>query len=466
MDAPKPLFRRILGFAAPLAVGVVVFVLMQRARTDPTRAPVEERGHVVRTAVVQELEATPTARGYGVVRSSREWSLVAEVSGRVIELHDDLEEGRIIEEGTKLIKIDPRGFELSASQQKAIVANAKAQLSELKTREKNTRASLAIAERSLALAKKELERVQALERSGAASASEVDNAEAKYLGEQQNVQNYENTLAEIPADRRGLNAQIDQYEAGLGTAELDVSRTEISAPFDVRISAVDVELSELVTVGAVLATGDGIALAEVPAQFSIGSLQPLFPPQPTVETSVAESISPRALARIPGAAGLRARVLLESGALRATWDAKFDRFGNVDSDTRTVSVVVSVDEPYERTGPGRRPPLVSGMYVEVQLRGVPRPQCRAVPRAALRGDKLHVVGEGDRLEIREVDVEFVQDDYACVADGVEAGDAVVLTELSPAIEGMLLEPRRDEATEAVVRVAVRPHGGEPGATER
>ncbi len=427
-------------------------MIMQRARTEPPRRPPEEQGRAVRVIEVAELEAIPRAKGYGVVRSSREWKLEAEVTGRVIELNDKIEDGRIIREGESLIKIDPRGYEITASQQKATVENVKAQLAELATKQKNTKASLAIANRALELARKNLGRVEKLQQSGTASASEVDDAEQSVLNQQATVQSYKNSLAEIPADKRALRAQIDQYQAGVQTAELAVTRTEIVAPFDIRIRSADVELSELVTVGAVLAEGDGIALAEVPAQFSIGSLQPLFAGR-KAQPQVDESLSPRALTRLPGTAGLSATVTLESGAVLAKWEAKFDRFAGVDSDTRTVSVVVAVDEPFEGARPGGRPPLVSGMYVEVQLQGQPRGQCLAVPRAALRGKEVQVVTADSRLETRAVEVAFVQDTYACVDEGIEVGDRVVLTELAPAIEGMLLVPRDDPEAAATLRQA-------------
>ncbi|MBV1862718.1 MAG: hypothetical protein KUG77_30125 [Nannocystaceae bacterium] len=460
-EAPSML-RRVAGFATPVAFGVVAFVMMQRARDEPPRRPPSEQGKAVRTAEVIEAKAIPRAIGYGVVRSSREWSLVAEVSGRVVELNDKLEDGRIIREGELLIKIDPAGFELSASQQKATVSNVKAQLSELAVREKNTKASLAIARRSLELAEKDLSRVKKLESSGTASSSEVDSSEVSVLAQRQSVQSYKSTLAQIPAQRRAYKAQISQFEAGVKTAELDVARTEIFAPFDVRIRSADVELSELVTVGATLAEGDGIALAEVPAQFSIGSLMPLIaPPKDTVETpsptDVAaaspsdEALSARALARRSAQAGLKATVTLESGPVVTRWEAKFNRFANVESATRTVSVVVAVDDPFGKASAGRRPPLVSGMYVEVELEGLPRPGCLAVPRSALRSGALHVVDAEQRLAIRPVEVAFVQDTYACVRSGVKAGDQVVLTDVVPAIEGTLLEPRVD--TRAVQQLA-------------
>lgn len=451
MADPKPSpVRRLVAFAAPVALGVTALVLMQRARSEPKQRPPQEQGQPVRVLAVARHDAVPHAVGYGVVRSQREWKLVAEVSGRVIELDEQLQTGRIIRKGTKLIKLDPEDYELAATQQAATVEGVEAQVAELNVKERNTKASLVLAERSLALTRKELARVQQLQAGGNATASEVDDAERQVLTQETSVQTLKNTLAEIPTSRRALRAQIQQYEAGVAGAQLDIDRTEIVAPFDVRIRSVDVELSELVSVGTVLAQGDGIDIAEVPAQFPIGSLQPLIPAR-----SGDAPVTTQSLSRLREVLGIDARILLESGGLVARWDAEFDRFSNVDSETRTVGVVVTVDAPFAQASPGVQPPLLSGMYVEVELRGKPRSDCLAVPRSALHGSRVYVVGEQARLETRDVQVAFVQDSYACLSGGVEEGDQVVLTDLVPAIEGMLLEPRVDDHAVAGLEAALR-----------
>lgn len=452
--------KRSAGTAVPLALGVLVFVALQRARSEPPQRPPQELGKAVRVVEVVEVRAIPRTRGYGIVRASQEWKLEAEVSGRVVELNENLEEGRVIRADEQIIKIDPRNFELSAKEKKAVVKNSKAKLADLRTKEKNTKASLKIAERSLELAQKELDRVKELEQQGAISTSEVDRAEESKLSKEQTVQNYKNTLDEIPGDRRALQAQVDQYEAGAETAQLSVARTEIVAPFDVRIRSVSVEESELVTVGAVLAEGDGIARSEVPAQFTFGSLRPLVLgargtealPEPEALPKPGGAVTTRALSRFPAAEFIKAKIRLESGDLVAEWDATFDRFGNVDSDTRTVSVVVAVDDPFKRRGD--TPPLLAGMYVEVELEGAPRDNCRAIPRSAIRAGTVNVVGADQRLEVREVETDMVQDEYACIASGLEPGEQVVVTELVPAVAGTLLEVRTDELVQqAVVNAA-------------
>ncbi len=438
------LLRKSIAFATPVALGALALFAMIQARSEPGRRPPEEQGRAVRVLSIAEHTATPRAIGYGVVRSQREWELVAEVSGRVVEVSDKLETGRILKKGEKLLKIDPQAYRITASQQKATVANAKAQLSELTAKERNTNASLKIAARSLELSSKDFERSKQLFASGTVSETQVDEAERKMLSDQTSVQNLKNTLAQMPANRRALKAQADQYRAGVAGAELDISRTDLVVPFDIRIRSVNVTQSELVSVGKILAEGDGINVAEVPAHFSIGSLAPLLRgSQPSGPINSA-AISPSAINRLPIANLLKATIRLESGSLSARWEADVDRFENVDSETRTIGVVVTVDRPFERTRPGVQPPLIRGMYVEVELRGLPRPGCRAVPRAALHGKKVHIVNADNRLEIRPVEIAFMQDTYACIDTGIEPGEVLVLTNLVPAIEGMLLAPQDDK----------------------
>ncbi|MEZ4383052.1 MAG: hypothetical protein R3A79_17125 [Nannocystaceae bacterium] len=118
--------------------------------------------------------------------------------------------------------------------------------------------------------------------------------------------------------------------------------------------------------------------------------------------------------------------------------------------------MVGVDEPRRRD---HGPPLVPGLHVEVELRGEPRAGCLAIPRAALHGDVIWVVGDDDRLELREATASVVQEDFVCLDAGAAPGERVVLTDLTPAVAGMLLAPRPDP--EAAARLRAVAKGEEP-----
>ena len=57
------------------------------------------------------------------------------------------------------------------------------------------------------------------------------------------------------------------------------------------------------------------------------------------------------------------------------------------------------------------------------------------------------MGPEDRLAFRPVVLGPTQSDFVVVREGLEGGERVVVSDLVPAIEGMLLAPRLDEVLE-------------------
>lgn len=113
-----------------------------------------------------------------------------------------------------------------------------------------------------------------------------------------------------------------------------------------------------------------------------------------------------------------------------------------------MGIIVAVDQPYRQAQVGRRPPLIKNMYVEVELRGTPRPGAVVIPRAALRGNQVYVVGPENRLEFRAVEESFTQASFVVLRSGLEPGERVVVSDLPFAAEGMLLRPEPDPVVSA------------------
>ena len=127
------------------------------------------------------------------------------------------------------------------------------------------------------------------------------------------------------------------------------------------------------------------------------------------------------------------------------------RVRGIDSQTRTLGIDVAVAHPFRNIVPGKKPPLVRGMYVEVEIRGIALAGRIVVPRAALRDGQVFVVNKENRLEPRAVEIAFVQSGFACIRAGLEEGERVVVSDLTPAVAGMLLDPVVDEESLAVLR---------------
>ena len=442
---------RLLLFVVPVALGLAAVGYAVMNLEGPQRLPPEERMTPVRVVPAPAVDMVPRALGYGSVTPGRIWEAVGEVSGTVIYRHPELEKGAVLRAGTELLRIDPTDYRLAVAQIEANIRSTEAQLAVVDVRAANTKRSLAIEERSIDLARKELERKQRLVRQGTISQAAVDQEERAVLVGEQAVQNLRNSMSLLPAERSVLRATRDQLMAQLETARRNLARTTIVAPFNCRIAEVNVEKAQFAVQGKVLVVADSLDVAEVTAQVPIGNLLTLLPPDLDLPLEPGAPMS-----RLREVAGLEAIVRLRTGGGDNEWAARFDRMSDtVDRRTRTVGVIVAVDDPYRQAVPGQRPPLVKNMYVEVEVRGRPRPGAVVIPRGALYGREVRIAGPDDRLRVREVEVDFVQTNFVVVASGLEAGEKVVVSDLPFAADGMRLAPVEDEeALAALVAEAV------------
>ena len=68
-----------------------------------------------------------------------------------------------------------------------------------------------------------------------------------------------------------------------------------------------------------------------------------------------------------------------------------------------------------------------------------------MPRSALHDDRLYIVTADNRLDIRPVETGLTQGAFVEVVKGLKAGEQVVVSDLNPAIAGMLLRTTTDAA---------------------
>lgn len=435
----QPAWRRLL-LLPPLLLGAAFLVVQIRTERGPDVPQVAERLTPAEVLIMAPSRVVPEAVGYGTVEPARTLRATAEIEGRVVGRHPQLERGRLLPAGTLVVRIDRADYELMEARAAAEIRRLEALIRQLEVRRTNLDRSLEIEVRAERLAEAELERQRSLRARGSTSEAAVDQAETSLLAQRDRVQTVRSGLAELEPEIAVLEADVAVRRAELRQAELDLERTEIYLPFDARVADVEVEVGEYVQRGAVLASFDGIERAEVDAQFALSQLRPLIPREfalPALDITT--------LRALPEQLGLEATVRLRERHLDLAWEARFDRPSDrVDAQTRTLGLIVAVDDPYGEAIPGRRPPLTKGMFVEVVLEGRPLEDRLVVPVEALhdRGGAPYVLlaDAEDRLRRRPVRVAMVSADLVVVEEGLEVGDRVVLTDLRPAVEGMRLTP--------------------------
>lgn len=441
---------KLLLITLPLAligVGFVAYVVSNSP--PPERTELAERASAVRVIRVQEQSVTPQVTGFGLVRPARTYEAIAQVAGTAEYVNPMLQKGEILAAGAVLLRLSPADFNLAIAQANANIRAAEARLAELGVAEANLVSSLAIELEALALKAFDLERAEALFAGGTVPQTTRDNARAAHLAQRQKVLGVESSLALQPTQKAVQTEQIAVYQASLETASLNLARTELTLPFAARVASVAVQEGQFVRAGSTAALLDGIEAAEVEAQVSVAEMAALM--QASQGQAPALTIDPSMLTAALRGLGLSASVQLRLGQGLLKWPAILDRVSDtIDQKTGTLGVIVGVDSAYSSARPGQRPPLTKGMFVEVVL-GAPQITGFLVPRSALRDGRVLLADAEDRLRAAQVDSRIVQGDFALIAAGLTAGDRVVVSAPSPALDGMLLQVSED--TDLMTRLA-------------
>lgn len=452
-----PLTKKLLVFP-PIAVGVLVVFLAVSCRDGGAMRPPGERAVAVRTITATKLTVLPRALAFGTAEPKSVWRGIAQVSGQITSVHSGLNPGELLPKGTVLLTIDRTDYELAVAQATATLRQAEAEQSKLRVSKRNDTALLEIERRSLKLARSELKRTRGLRAEGSGTDADVEERQRATLAQELKVKMISNNLESNTAQEEVLEAQKRLSASKLKSAQRDLTRTSMTVPFDCRVAVSNVEETQFVTQGQELVVADSIDSTEVPAQIALDRINPILrnPGRdlPPLGRNFLVNLTSEEFAKL---FGLKTTVRVRSGSMAFEWPARFLRVSpQIDPVTRTVGLVVAVDDPYLQARPGVHPPLVKGMYCEVELSSKPRPDCFVVPRQALRGDgnTLYVLDAKDRLELRRVEIDLVQARFVVLKSGLAEGDRLVVSDLVPAIPGTLLKAIPDqELSEWLVREA-------------
>lgn len=446
--------------APPILLGAAVLAWQITGKEPPDHGPPEEVARSVRVIEVKPVTFIPRAIGFGFVEPGKVWDGVAQVEGQVVYRHPELERGRILEAGTELLRIDPTDYELAVARAEANLASSRAQLEELTVERENLEKSTEIERRALQLQQRELERQESLVAKGTASRAKVDQAETVLLTQRQRLQDLENQLRLLPTRGGVLQASVKLNEAELKEAQVNLERTVIRLPFTARIAETAAEQTQFVRSGDTLVVADSIDQAEVSVQVPLDRMRPLIPPG--LELT---NLTDRELTQLSGKLGLSARLRLPIPGFTGTWDGRFDRVSDtVDPKTRTLGVIVIVDQPYRQAVTGEHPPLTKNMFVQVELAGPARTERLVIPRVALHeaaggSFSVYLIGDDNRLKRQNVVPGVLQGDLVLIDQGLEAGALLVVSDLVPAAEGMLLTPTLD--VDLAARLTALAEGAEP-----
>lgn len=358
--------RQNLLAAAVAVTGVSLATLI--AFTGPEIEVGEERRPIpsVPTMRVATETVRMTVRSQGAVVPKTESELVAEVAGRIVAISPAMVAGGFFAKDEMLARIEPADYEDTLEDSDAQLVSARSEL---------------------ANAERHHERQRELATRESISESQLDEALNRL------------TLSQ---------AALRQSVVAKARAERDLERTLLTAPYDGRVRA------ERIDVGQFVQRGEAVA-----SLYSTEAAEVLLPIQDEDLAFLPLSLGETASGTTPTRVLLRARF---AGAERE-WEGVVMRTeGELDAATRMVNLIAQIDAPYRQSG---APPLVAGLFVEATILGNHYDDVAAIPRSALQADgQVYVVGTGDRLEFREVEVLRVANDTAYIRAGLRDGEII------------------------------------------
>ncbi|NLX12363.1 MAG: efflux RND transporter periplasmic adaptor subunit [Phycisphaerales bacterium] len=352
------------------------------------RRPRERQAVPVEVMTLQRTDASATVRVMGTVMPAQRVVLQPRVSGEVVKVSPQLQPGGQFEAGEFILQIDPVDYELAVRRTQSQIAQAEYD------------------------AKVE------------AGYREIAEREWELLAMHDQASELELELALRRPHLLKTQAAVEAAKAALRSAELDLERTTVRAPFNCMVISEHVDVGAQVSPQTQLATLVGTDEYWIQAAVPIDQLRWIeFPDE-------------------AGEGGANAVIRQELGTgVQGEWTGRAVRLlGDLEPRGRMARVLISVADPLcIDLDNGKGLPLLIDAYVTVTIEGKPVEGVIALPRTALReGRQAWVMNTGDELEIRGLEIVWSNQDTVLVRKGIEAGELVVVTDIPAPVVGMAL----------------------------
>ncbi|MBV1874712.1 MAG: efflux RND transporter periplasmic adaptor subunit [Gammaproteobacteria bacterium] len=372
-------FLKLLPFA------IIALALIAAVGMIKSKAKIQSRPTVITSPLVEVLEVKLetvqlSVKSQGNVEAKQKTKMVSEVSGRVIWISENFQNGALVSKGEALLQIETVNYEAALA-----LANAELRKAELDLMEEEIRSQQA----------------------------EADWQLAQKLKPQTNRHPTDLTLRK-PHLIRAL-AAIEASKAQLKLAEKNLQRTHINASFQGIIDKKSVELGQYINSGSALATLLATNTAEVRLPLSPSDFKQLEK----------EGLNSAVTITIPNS---------EPGQ---SWSAIISRIEkNLDPVTHLRYAIASIQDPYKLNKQDSQA-LPLGTFVNALIEGATLEQVARIPRYALHNNtSLFIVDKSNVLHSRAIQFSKLDKNTLLVKQGLTEGEKVVLTRLALMTDNM------------------------------
>ena len=256
--------------------------------------------------------------------------------------------------------------------------------------------------------------------------SQLDKVQQAYLASLERLQALDNQLALIGPQKEQLIAARDMAQVMYQQAKLDLERSSLEAPYDGWVLDKGIEVGQHVNVGQQL--GSIYKAGELDIEVNIPTKEFKWLPS---DLGVISSVA--------------ADVVFRNTGDEQVWKGHVARVkAKMDDRTRTLPVVIEVDEKVLSDGSESGMRLRPGMFVTIKIKGKSVNQAYVLPRYVIYpGDVVYTLND-DRLKVKEVGILRTYKDSVIVNQGISEGDQIIRTPLSGAVDGMRVRLKTDD----------------------
>jgi RND family efflux transporter MFP subunit len=367
-----------------LAGGAILAILLATSKPVVESEPIQPMITTVRVLKVEPKTEYLTVSSQGSVQPRTQSTLIPEVSGRVTWISPSLVGGGSFKQGDVLLKIDRADYLSNVERSRAVVQRSEVEHS---------------------FTGDELNRLEKLFKKKLASQSQLDEARR---------------------NDRVAQANLLEGRANLTQAERDLSRTELTAPFDGLVRSEQVDKGQFVSRGTSIGIIYATDFVEVRLPIAASQLQFMGLPTKNIRGQIPPSIQPPVT------------LTADIGTTKVIWEAVLVRAeAEIDEQSRMLYGVVRLPSMRDE----QSLPIPVGLFVQAEIRGQKVENLIQLPRSAVRdGDQVLVVDSDNRLHYRNVRILRLQHDDVLISEGLEAGELVCISPLQAVVDGMLVNP--------------------------
>jgi RND family efflux transporter MFP subunit len=411
------LFKTIRVFVV-LFIALVIAVVLVIMRPRAERQVPVDKGHLVEVFSAKTEDVEMVVESFGTVAPREALKLVAQVRGPIVDIDPAFEEGGFVQKNTRLIQIDPRTYRLGVERRNVQIKQAEAELKRLEQEVVNLKSRIKITRSDVKLARNEYLRLKKLIDRKVIAQSQLDKSEQAYLASQERLQALDNQMALTDPQKEQLIAARDMARVMHQEAKLDLERSSIVAPFEGWVLEKAIEVGQYVNIGQQLGKIYSAGQLDIEVRIPTKDLK-WFPEDMGQETP------------------LLADVVFKNAGNEHIWRGRVARIkAMMDERTRTLPMVIEIDETPATERPQNPFGLRPGMFVTIRIKGKKIQNVLVLPRYLVYpGDVVYTVKD-DTLKSNRVKILRGYKDTVIIGDGLSEGALIVKSPLSSPMDGM------------------------------